>query len=430
MKNKKVITYLALLIAIPLVFAVLLIGTRYISKEVVAPKSQDEIMDKNTNTKTKNKNSGLPVIDANNAFALDFYNKLKEEEGNIFFSPYSISEAFSMVYDGANGKTADEIASVFKFDTDEATRLFELKSHRNNLISSNDDYELNISNAFWADIDYKFRDEYVSKLKSEYGAEAQNVDFKNDSERVRLVINDWVLNKTNQKIKDLFSAEAITSDTKMVLANTIYFLGKWEYEFNTADTKKEKFFVSEEETIDIDMMNRIGSFNKYNFGEIDEMKILELEYKGDALSMLIFLPNDKDLKKLEGKINTENLNKWKNSMIPYKVNISVPKFKFETTMNLKDKLKDMGVKLAFSDSADFSKMNEGKDLFIGSAVHKAYIDVYEEGTEATAATGATMVATSIDVETPKEFRADHPFVFMIQDKRNWNILFMGRVEKP
>jgi serpin B len=119
-------------------------------------------------------------------------------------------------------------------------------------------------------------------------------------------------------------------------------------------------------------------------------------------------------------------------MIPYKVNISVPKFKFETTMNLNEKLKDMGVKLAFSDSADFTKMNEAKDLFIGSAIHKAYIDVYEEGTEATAATGITIMPTSIDieVETPKEFKANHPFMFIVQDKRNWNILFMGRVERP
>lgn len=430
MKNKKAISYLALLIVVPLLFSVLIIGTRYISKKVVAPKSSDEIMNKNTNTKTENTNTGLPVIDANNAFALDFYNKLKEEKGNIFFSPYSISEAFSMVYDGSNGKTAEEIASVFKFNTNEAERLFELKSHRNNLIGSSDDYELNISNAFWADIDYKFKDEYIQKLKSEYQAEAQNVDFRNDSERVRGVINDWVLNKTNQKIKDLFSAEAITSDTKMVLANTIYFLGKWEYEFNREDTKKEKFIVNDNESVDVDMMNKIGALNKYNYGEIDDMKILELEYKGDALSMLIFLPNDKDLKKLEGKINSENLNKWKNSMIPYKVNISVPKFKFETSTNLNEKLQNMGVKLAFSDSADFSKMNEAKDLFIGSAIHKAYIDVYEEGTEATAATGAVAMPTSVDVETPKEFKADHPFVFMIQDKRNWNILFMGRVERP
>jgi serpin B len=365
------------------------------------------------------------VINANNQFALDLYLKLEDEESNIFFSPYSISVALAMTYEGARGKTAEEMQSVFYFPEDENIRRSSFAKIYNLVNKKNKKYELHTANALWAQKDYKFLDEYINAIKKYYVGKVTNVDFAKATENARLTINKWVEEQTNNKIKDLIPPGVLNALTRLVLTNAIYFKGLWVKQFDKKETREEDFKVSPEKTVKVDMMSMTGE--EFNYYETEELQIIELLYEGEDLSMLIILPKENYLKSLEESLSLEKLAELRNSLSEQQVDVYIPKFKFETKYFMVKTLKEMGMPTAFSMDADFSGMDSTKDLFIANVIHQAFIDVNEEGTEAAAATGVVM---ELKAAMPTVFRADHPFIFMIQERETNNILFLGRVIDP
>ncbi len=370
------------------------------------------------------------VVDANNQFTFDFYSNLKDkEDGNIFFSPYSISTALAMTYEGARGQTAKEIQSVFNFPEDSSARRPNFAAVYNQLNKRDAKYKINTANALWVQEDFQLLDDYTNTIEAYYGGKATNVDFAGATEQARKTINTWVENKTNNKIKDLFPAGSLDPSTRLVLTNAIYFKGTWVKQFNENDTKDEDFRVSSDKTVKVPMMRLTGTDVIFNYSETEDLQMLEMPYEGEDLSMLILLPKNDDIAALEESLTAENLNEWKSQLVEKRLNVFMPKFTFNTKYFLKKNLEEMGMPSAFSETnADFSGIDGKKDLFIQIVVHQAFVEINEEGTEAAAATGVGFGITSMpQIET---FRADHPFVFIIQQKETGNILFVGRVIDP
>ena len=258
------------------------------------------------------------------------------------------------------------------------------------------------------------------------------MDFKGSTEAARLAINQWVEQKTANKIKDLLPHGALKPTTRLVLTNAIYFKGDWQTQFDKAQTKDEDFHLSPAQTKKVPLMHREGGFNYFNGGTF---QVLEIPYKSNELSMVIFLPKDPGgLPALEESLTSSNTQQWLGQLRPVpKVIVTMPKFKTTQQFELAGTLAAMGMPQAFTASADFSGMTGKKDLAISAVIHKAYIDVNEEGTEAAAATGVTMrtmAARAPNPAPPPIFRADHPFVFLIRDHRSNSILFMGRTADP
>jgi serpin B len=375
------------------------------------------------------------IVEANNQFALDYYSQLKEkDDGNIFFSPFSISSALAITYEGARGETAEEIQTVFYFPADDNLRRTEYATVFDELNKEDKKYKLSTANALWAQEDYQFLTEYLDTVEKYYGGKATNLDFVKDPEGSRVTINNWVEDQTNDKIRDLIPQGVIDELTRLILTNAIYFKGEWVKQFNEEETKEEDFRISKNDYVEVQMMQRTDEEAKFNYAENDKLQILEMPYSGEELSMLILLPKNDDLTVIEDLLSTQKLSEWEKDLENQRVDVYIPKFKFETKYFMANDLKTMGMPTAFQwPGADFSGMDGTKDLYIGEVIHQAFVEVNEEGTEAAAATAVIMVGSvSMEQETPEipVFRADHPFIFLIQEKASGNILFMGRVVNP
>ena len=369
------------------------------------------------------------VIDANNKFAFDLYSELdKSENGNIFYSPYSISAALAMTYEGAKGQTADEIKSVFHFPENNVLRP-NFAAIYNGINKKNKEYQLSTGNALWAQQDYSFLQNYLTTVETYYGGKAANLDFVGKTEESRQTINSFIEEQTSNKIKDLLPQGFVDSMTRLVLTNAIYFKGTWNWEFDKSNTREQDFKITQDNVIQVPMMYMKNDKAKFNYLDNDNLQILELPYKGDNISMLILLPKD-NLESIGSSLTKEKLEEWKNQMNEEKLDaIYLPKFEFDTKYFMKETLEAMGMPAAFDSSlADFSGMTGQKDLFIGFVIHQAFIKVDEQGTEAAAATAVGMNLTSMPQQNI--FRVDHPFIFIIQDKNTGNILFLGKVINP
>jgi serpin B len=371
------------------------------------------------------------VVEGNNAFAVALYGQLRKQDGNLFFSPESISTAFAMAYAGARDTTASEMARTLHF-TLPSDRLHPAMGELlKNLNAAHDGYQLHVADALWAERDYAFLDDFLKLTTSDYGAGFNRVDFKGAPEAVRSTINQWVEQKTENKIKDLLPPGSVSSTTKLVLTNAIYFKGDWQMQFDKASTQGEDFHLSQAQTIKAPLMHQQGRFSYFSGGTF---QALDIPYKSRELSMIVFLPNDADgLAVLEQSFTAANAQKWIGQLQPVsKVVLTLPKFKMAQQFELGSALSAMGMSLAFNrNAADFSGMTGKRDLWISAAIHKAFVDVNEEGTEAAAATGIGMRSMAMVREQPPiVFRADHPFLFLIRDNRSGGILFMGRVTDP
>ena len=379
-----------------------------------------------------NGESSNNVIEANNDFAFDLYSKYESNEGNIFFSPYSISTALAMTYEGARGQTATEMQSVFHFPENEFSRRSSYRELYDQLNKKNQHYELNTANALWAEQNFKFLDEYFSVVNKFYDGKVTNLDFKQQPENARSTINNWVEDQTNNKIRNLIPLGLINDMTRLVLTNAIYFKGEWVQQFNEEQTKEQDFRVAAGNNVKIKMMQKTDGDAIFGYIQADRLQILEMPYSGEDLSMLILLPEDDDTRSLEKSLNRKKLAEWTEKLEEKRVNVYIPRFKFETKYFMEDTLSKMGMPIAFSDNADFSGMTGAKDLKISKVIHQTFIEVNEEGTEAAAATAVIMKEFAIAGPGPQipTFRADHPFIFIIQQKETGNILFMGRVSDP
>jgi len=370
------------------------------------------------------------VVEGNKAFAFDLYEKLKEVEGNLFFSPYSISTVLAMTYAGARGNTEKQMGTALHFTLDQKRfhPAFACLEAQLKAVQAKGDIELNIANALGAQEDYVFLREFLDLIQSNYGTAVNNVDFKRACEAARKKINAWVEQKTKDKIKDLIKPGVLNSLTRLVLTNAIYFKGRWESQFNKDRTKENPFWLSVDKSVEVPMMTQKRQFR---YMESDSLQILELPYVGDDLAMIVLLPRKVDgLSQLEADLSAENLNIWIGHLKKREISVFLPKFKMTSQFRLSETLASMGMPDAFGGNADFSGIDGTKDLFISAVIHKAFVDVNEEGTEAAAATAVVISLTSAPSTPPPTFRADHPFVFLIRDNHSGNILFVGRIVNP
>jgi serpin B len=361
------------------------------------------------------------VVEASNTFAFDLYRRYSSGEDNLFYSPYSISTALSMTYEGARGATAEEIRTVFHLPEDDEARRPGAARVYNILNGKDRPYTLLTANALWMQEGYPFKEDYVQTIQGYYGGEANTLDFSNTVEATE-IINGWVEDRTYDKIKDLFSPGSLEG-ALLVLTNAIYFKGDWATQFDEADTRAADFHVTPTATVEAEMMSMEGDLN---YAETGEAQVLELPYKGDDLSMVVILPKRNDIHGFEAGFTMEEYGEYVAALEQTKLKVFLPRYKLETRYDMGRDLAEMGMPTAFSGGADFSGISNG-GLYISQVIHQAYVDVNEKGTEAAAATGVVMLSAAPMLE---EFRADHPFIFVIRDRGTGLILFMGRVVDP
>ena len=368
------------------------------------------------------------TVRGNNAFAFDLYSVVSSRGGNLFISPYSISSALAMTYVGARADTAAQMAHVLHYDL-APDRLHKSFSELSRLFNAGGkSYRLSVANALWSQVGFKFLPEYVSITEKYYDAGLKEVDFVYHTEEARLTINRWVEGKTENKIVDLIGPNVLDPLTRLVLTNAIYFKGQWEKQFRPEQTKEAPFYLSAENQVAVPFMHQTGTFR---YAEAANAQVLELPYSGNELAMTILLPKpDSSVSELEAAIQADGIESILTELFPDRVSVSIPRFKFEAELSLSGYLQQLGMTDAFDENtADFSGISD-TFLYITHVLHKAFIEVNEEGTEAAAATAVVMGTKSIQVDPPREFMADRPFLFLIRDLRTGSILFMGRMANP
>lgn len=366
------------------------------------------------------------AMQGNTEFALKLYGQLKATEGNLFFSPYSLSTALAMTYAGARGGTEAQMAGAlcFSLGQDRLHPAFADLGTRLAAIGEEGQVELKIANALWPRVGYPFLAEYLALIEQHCAALIRAVDY-GDPEAARHIINAWVEGKTQGKIQNLIPPHLLQERTAMVLTNAIYFQGAWARLFDPLQTAAAPFRAAPDRPVQVPMMNQTGIFRYWHDRE---MQILELPYAGNKVSMTVLLPRRLDgLAALEETLTVETLNRWTEELFKIKVRVSLPRFTIECPFRLDEVLQALGMVDAFvPEEANFSGMDGTTLLYVSAVLHQAFVRVDEAGTEASAAT-AVIINT---LGMPPAFCADHPFLFLIRDNGTGAILFLGRVVDP
>ncbi len=387
-----------------------------------------------------------------NAFAIDLYGQIRKPEGNLIFSPYSISMCLAMAYAGARGKTEAQMAKALHFSLGQPKVSEEFGTLNARILSAGQGKgaELNVANGLWAEKSYTFRKEFLESIRTDHAkfrlsqvpllgallqlvsfnsqSGLQQLDFRHDPESARNTINKWVEDQTRDKIKDLFPPKSINKDTRLVLPNAIYFKGIWESQFKERWTREEPFTLLGGKDVKVPMMSQTQSFG---YAEETDLQVLQMPYKGGELAMVVLLPSkQKRFEDFEGSLTFEKLSQRVGKLGTRKVEVYLPRFRMISEFSLRSALTKLGMTDAFSlKAADFSGMTGDKDIFIEDGYHKAFVETNEEGTEAAAATGFSIRRTGAPAPAPV-FRADHPFLFLIVHRPSNCILFLGRVTNP
>jgi serpin B len=371
------------------------------------------------------------IANNNNIFAFKLYNELKAEkpDQNLFFSPFSISSALAMTYAGARGETEKQMSQAMNFSLEQNIFHNNLGALMDEIESdSSRNIQLSIANSLWAQKDYKFLDSYFNLVKANYRSELKNVDFIKETEKTRNEINNWVEQKTKNKIKELIKEKDIDSDTRLVLVNAIYFKDEWAKTFDSLATTIKSFYLNSTDTIHVYMMHKTENIKYY---ENSNTQVVEIPYKENKLSMIIFLPKEEDKFKItENSLNNGLYTQIIDSLKIANVDLSLPKFTATFDFKLNDALIKLGMPVAFGGGSDFSGMTGNKDLYISKVIHKSFINVTEAGTEAAAATAVIMRKISSLIKYFKIFNVDHPFIFLIKDNATGSILFLGKILNP
>ena len=383
-----------------------------------------------------------PVTDANRAawaegntaFAVDLYHVVSSQDGNLFFSPYSISVALAMTYAGAAGETAAQMADAMRFglppgQLHPAFNAYEQELEKRAKESGEGTpFELSIANSLWGQESFEFRPEFLDLLAENYGAGMHLVDFMQDSEGARQAINAWVSDETRGKIEDLIPRGVLDSMTRLVLANAIYFKAGWLHGFNKDLTASEAFHRLDGSTVDVPMMHQTESFGYLRSANY---RALQMPYQTGDLSMVILLPDEGDFDSVQAALTPEMLREIAAGVSSTSVDVSLPKFSYDSSFELNAALQALGMTDAFDqERADFSGMDGARDLYIGDVLHKAFVAVDENGTEAAAATAVIMKLTSAMPGEPAVFKADRPFLYLVLDTQTGSVLFLGRVLDP
>ncbi len=377
------------------------------------------------------------LADDNTAFALSFYNHVRQNEGNIIFSPISLSLALAMTMAGAETTTEEAMLEALQLTLPEediypafnALLLAIEQSEQKSLENAEESkFQLNIANSIWAQSGYNYKQNFLDLLAKNFGAGVYNVNYKQDPEAARKAINNWVVEETQEKIKELIPAGAISDLTRLVLANAIYFKGAWRYQFDARATYEAPFYLLDGSEINVDMMKLDSERLYYHQGQ--NFEAVSLPYMSPDFAMTIVMPELATFSNFESSLTPEVMSSLLESMSSEQVELQMPKFDFETTINAKEALKNLGMEEAFiAELADFSGITEEEALLITDVLHKATITVDEEGTEAAAATAVIVGLESMPPE-PISLKIDRPFLFFIQHQPTGSILFMGRVTQP
>jgi serpin B len=382
------------------------------------------------------------LVDGNSAFALDLYGVLSQDaEGNLFVSPYSISQALAMTYAGAEGNTATQMAATLHFTLDQSALPPAFQTLNDDLVTrgtapANPDRgypprALQIANGLWGEQTFPFSASFSDELATYYGAGLQPVDFQNDPDGVRDEINAWVAEHTENKIQDIVPEGANTQESRLVLANAIYFYGGWLDTFDAGNTRDGEFTLIDGSVTSVPFMHQQEFFG---YASGDGFQVIELPYAGSQFAFTVILPDEGRFEAVEDSLDLSTLGTVLAAAGSRELILSMPKFEFEYSTSLADTLKALGMTDAFdANQADFSGMLDAdapQPLVIGDVLHKAYIAVDEEGTEAAAATAVLMAGAAMPTDPPLEVEIDRPFIFMIRDTETGTILFIGRVLDP
>lgn len=379
------------------------------------------------------------LVLGNNAFAFDLYQQIITElDGNIIFSPYSISQAFGMVSAGAQGDTEQQIMDAMHFTLSQDDLHAAFNTLNGNLtdretadMGEGERLQLSIANSLWGQDGFPFRESFLDTIRANYGGELSLVDFFL-TEEARQAINDWIEDKTEDKIQDMIPPGVLNPDTRLVLVNAIYFYGSWMFNFEEANTMDDTFTLLDGSTVTVPMMNQTQNL-AYLQG--DGFQAVEIPYYGQDTAMLVILPDEGNFEGFQQDLDSAQFDQIRQSFGYQELNLFMPHFEFETDISLSEYLKAMGMTDAYDEGlADFSGMYDrdqvGQNLFITDALHKAFIGVDESGTEAAAATAIIMGVTSAPVGPPPELRLDRPFIYAIYDRETGSVLFLGQVMNP
>lgn len=373
------------------------------------------------------------LVEGNNAFAFDLYQAVRNEDGNLFYSPYSISAALAMTYAGARSSTEEQMANVLHYTLpqDQLHPAFSYLEHRLTDQEADgkeqeEDFILRIANSIWGHDGYSFLPEYLDLIAENYGADLRTVDFEDakNREQARLAINDWISEQTEGKIEELILDEMLTAATRLVLANAVYFKANWEDPFSNA-TRDDEFYLLDGSAVIVPMMSRKGFANYF---EGAGFQAIELPYKGERLQMVVLLPAEGRFDDIESSLDSDFVKSLLRGFASENIKLYLPRFEYEASFSLADTLAEMGMPDAFAKyQADFSGIAEmPPSLFITHVEHKAFIAVDETGTEAAAATGVVAEAAS----EPVVVEVNRPFIFFIRDRDSGAIMFVGRVLNP
>ena len=381
-------------------------------------------------------NGVLWELSSGNAeFALHLYQELKEKEGNLIFSPYSISSALAMTYGGARGDTEREMAQTLSFTLPQdhlhpAFNVLDLElAERTNPVDIGpitvEGVQLEITNSLWGQDGYSFRPEYLDLLALNYGAEMRILDFVGRADAARRAINRWVEDATKGTIKEIVPGGILNAQTRLVLVNAIYFNAKWEDPFSKFDTKRESFYLLDGSTVQVPMMSQD---EVYPYWKGNGFQVFEMPYLGRELAMGILLPDAGKFRDVERSLDARLVNRIVENLDSQYLDLTMPKFEFESEFALRETLSKMGMRNAF-ENADFSGMDGSRDLMLSEALHKSFVAVDERGTEASAATSVFADVISNPMY-PLELTVDRPFIFWIRDIPTGTFLFIGRVLIP
>ncbi|AKT42191.1 serpin family protein [Chondromyces crocatus] len=387
---------------------------------------------------SRNLSPQIPATDrdalaqGNTEFALALYQQLREDPGNLFYSPYSISSALAMTWAGARGQTEQDMASTLRFTLPQdrlhpAFNALDLALTSRGQGAQGADgqpFRLTVANAVWAQINYSFEAPFLNVLGESYGAGVHVVDFVNKTLEAVDLINGWVEKKTEDRIKDLLSSPPVTPNTRMVLTNAVYFNASWLAQFEEDDTQPGSFTTQAGQSVQVPMMN--GTFET-TYSEGPGFKAASLPYDGQELDMVLVLPDD--LGTFEQGLDAVRLDQVFSGLGPRLVETRMPKFEFASKFSLKDVLSKMGMGIAFSAEADLSGISTQEHLSITDVIHQSFVNVSETGTEAAAAT-AVIIGRDSAPSDMVQFHLDRPFLFFIRDIATHTVVFAGRVSDP
>jgi serpin B len=376
------------------------------------------------------------VVAGNSAFALDLYQVLRQQsDGNLFYSPYSISLALAMTYAGARGETEQQMADTLHLTLSQdrlhpAFNALDAELAQRGKGVEGDDgagFQLRIANSLWGQKGYEFLSTFLDLLAEHYGAGLRTLDFEQAPEEARVTINKWVSEQTEGRIEDLIRPGLIIPLTRLVLANAIYFNAAWSYPFEESRTRDDVFYLLDGSQVTVPMM---AQTERFRYAEGEGYQAVELTYKGGEMAMVILLPEAGRFEEFESGLDAERVDRIVEDLARSNVALTMPKFEFDSSFELAEILSEMGMPDAFThEIADFSGMDGTRRLHISQVVHKAFVAVDEAGTEAAAATAVIMVESAAP-GSPVEVTVDRPFVFLIRDIGSGAILFVGRVVDP